>query len=339
MNLLEECKGAGRIGISGHIRPDGDCIGSCMGLYLYLKKELPQTQIRVFLEKPAEIYRCLSGIEDVDSTYGEQKKFDVFFALDAAADRLGEAQAYFEAAGKRINIDHHISNARGCGDVNYVDPQASSTSELVYRLTAGRPLDGEIAKALYLGMVHDTGCFQYSCTGPETLRAAAELISYGFDFSRLIEETFYEKTYLQTQILGRALLESIRFMDGRCVVSVLSRKTLDFYGVGPQDLEGIVSQLRSIKGVECAIFLYETRGQEYKVSLRSTQKVDVAAIASYFGGGGHARAAGCTMLGTAYDVINNLSLHIERQLDGEEKPKTGSALAGGDDEERRAECI
>ena len=235
MNLLEECRGAKRIGISGHIRPDGDCIGACMGLYLYLKKEIPQADVQVFLEKPADIYGCISGIGDVDSAYGEQEPFDVFFALDTSDDRLGEAQPYFEKAGKRINIDHHISNAGGCGEKNFVDPHASSTSELIYRLIGKEGTDREIAEALYMGMAHDTGCFQYSCTSPDTLRAAAELISYGFDFSRLIQETFYEKTYLQTQILGRALLESIRFMDGRCVVSVLSRKTLDFYGAGPQD--------------------------------------------------------------------------------------------------------
>ena len=323
MNLLEECRGAKRIGISGHVRPDGDCIGACMGLYLYLKKELAQAQIQVFLEKPAAIYGCISRIGDVDSAYGEQEKFDVFFALDTVADRLGEAQPYFEKAGKRINIDHHVSNANGCGDVNFVDPHASSTSELIYRLVGKEGLDREIAQALYMGMAHDTGCFQYSCTSPDTLRAAADLISFGFDFSRLIQETFFEKTYLQAQILGRALLESIRFMDGRCVVSVLSRKILDFYGAGPQDLEGIVRQLRGITGVECAIFMYETRVQEYKVSLRSSEKVDVAAIASYFGGGGHVRAAGCTMLGTAYDVINNLSLHIERQLDATDEAKDG----------------
>ena len=323
MNLLEECRGAKRIGISGHVRPDGDCIGACMGLYLYLKKELAQAQIQVFLEKPAAIYGCISRIGDGDSAYGEQEKFDVFFALDTVADRLGEAQPYFEKAGKRINIDHHVSNVNGCGDVNFVDPHASSTSELIYRLVGKEGLDREIAQALYMGMAHDTGCFQYSCTSPDTLRAAADLISFGFDFSRLIQETFFEKTYLQAQILGRALLESIRFMDGRCVVSVLSRKILDFYGAGPQDLEGIVSQLRGITGVECAIFMYETRVQEYKVSLRSSEKVDVAAIASYFGGGGHVRAAGCTMLGTAYDVINNLSLHIERQLDATDEAKDG----------------
>lgn len=317
MNLLEECGRAERIGISGHVRPDGDCIGACMGLYLYLTREMPQADIRVFLEKPAAAFNCLDRIDEVDSTFGRQEDFDVFFALDGSPDRLGGAEDYFRKAGKKINIDHHISNAEGGGDVNYVDPEASSTSELIYRLLAGKKLDAQIAQALYLGIVHDTGVFRYSNTSPETLRAAADLITYGFDFNRLIEETFYEKTYLQTQILGRALLESILFMHGRCVVSVIDRKTMEFYGVTPQDLDGVVSQLREIAGVECAIFLYETGVLEYKVSMRSKNRVDVAKIAALFGGGGHRRAAGCSMNGTSHDVINNLSLHIERQLDQE----------------------
>ena len=114
--------------------------------------------------------------------------------------------------------------------------------------------------------------------------------------------------------MGRALLESIRFMDGKCVVSVLDKKTMDFYEATSQVLGGIVSQLRSIKGVECAIFMYETGVLEYKVSLRSGGRINVSKIASYFGGGGHVRAAGCTMNGTSHDVINNLSLHIEKQF-------------------------
>ncbi len=315
-DLLKECSGAARIGISGHIRPDGDCVGSCMGLYLYLKRELPQAQVCVFLEKPAQIFSCLKGVEEIQSDFGPQERFDVYLALDTNPERLGGAQEYYGKAGKRINIDHHISNKDGGGDLNYIDPAASSTSELVYRLIGEKGLDGDIAQALYLGIVHDTGVFQYSNTSPETHRAAAVLQSFGFDFSRLIQETFYEKTYLQTQILGRALLESVRFLDGKCVVSVISRKTMDFYGASSQDLEGIVGQLRNIADVECAIFLYETDQHEYKVSLRSGGLVDVAAVASYFGGGGHVRAAGCTMKGTSHDVINNLSLHIEKQLLG-----------------------
>ena len=103
-------------------------------------------------------------------------------------------------------------------------------------------------------------------------------------------------------------------MDGRCIFSSIDLKTMEFYKVVPKDLDGIVSQLRITKGVECAIFLYQTNTLEYKVSLRSNGKVDVAAIASYFGGGGHVRAAGCTMQGTVHDCVNNLSEQIEKQL-------------------------
>ncbi len=227
---------------------------------------------------------------------------------------MGEAEKYFDRAKKKINIDHHISN-KGCGDVNYIVPEASSTSELIYNGIADKTmLDEEIAKALYIGIIHDTGVFQYSNTSPATLTAAADLISYGFDFPRLIDETFYEKTYVQNQILGRALLESFLFMDGKCVVSMIDRKTMKFYRAEPQDLNGIVNQLRNTKGVECAIFMYQTNTLEYKVSLRSNGKVDVAKVACFFGGGGHVRAAGVTMQGTFYDIVNNLSAQIAVQL-------------------------
>ena len=146
------------------------------------------------------------------------------------------------------------------------------------------------------------------------MKTAAELIAYGFDFPKLIDETFYEKTYVQNQIMGRALLESIMFMDGRCVVSMVDQKTMWFYQADSHDLEGIVSQLRNIKGVECAIFMYQVGTQEYKVSLRSNGKVNVAEIATFFGGGGHVRAAGATMQGTFHDIVNNLSAQIARQI-------------------------
>lgn len=321
MNIYEEVKGALTIGIGGHIRPDGDCVGAALGLYLYLSKVCPGSVVQVFLEKPADVFSCISGIDQIRTDFAtDVEQFDVFIALDTSKDRLGKAQDHFEKAKKRINIDHHISNS-GCGDVNYIMPGASSTSELIYNVIEDKSkLDAEIAKALYIGIVHDTGVFQYSNTSPETLKTAAELVSYGFDFSRLIEETFYEKTYVQTQILGRALLESILFMDGKCVVSMLDKKTMKFYQAESYDLEGIVSQLRTIKGVECAIFMYQLDTLEYKVSLRSGGKVNVAKVAAFFGGGGHERAAGVTMQGTFHDVVNNLSAHIDAQLKGIDKP-------------------
>ena len=316
MNIYEEVKDAKTIGISGHIRPDGDCVGSCMGLYLYLKKVCPGARIQVMIEKPADIFSCISGVEEISSDFRPvTESFDVYIALDSEKSRIGEAERFFEQAKKRINIDHHISNAAGSGDVNYVVPQASSTSELVYDVIEDKSaMDVDIAKALYIGIIHDTGVFQYSNTSPKTMKVAADLISYGFDFSELIDKTFCEKTYVQNQILGRALLESFLFMDGRCIVSMIDKKTMAFYNADSHDLEGIVSQLRSTKGVECAIFLYQTDTLEYKVSLRSNGGVDVARVAAFFGGGGHVRAAGVTMQGTFYDIVNNLSLQIEKQL-------------------------
>lgn len=316
--LAEEIKGAKTIGISGHIRPDGDCVGSCMALYLYLKKcVMPDTEVCIYLEQPSDIFKTIQGIEEIQTEAGE-KEYDVFFALDCESSRLGFAEPLFLAAKKKINIDHHISN-KGCGNVNYVDAAVGSTSELIYDLLDKELLDAEIAKAVYIGMIHDTGVFQYSNTSPKTLRIAADLLEYGFDFSALIEKTFYEKTYLQNQIMGRALLESFLFLNGKCVVSAVDKKLMDFYNVTPKDLDGIVNQLRNCKGVECAVFMYQTGVLEYKVSMRSTDKVDVAKIATFFGGGGHKKAAGCTMSGTFHDVINNLSLHIEKQLNEEKQ--------------------
>ena len=315
MNILKEVKGAKTIGISGHIRPDGDCIGSTMGLYLYLLKACPEADIQVFIEKPADIFGCISRVDEIHTDFEtDVDTFDVFIVLDASGDRIGDARKYFDGAVKKINIDHHISN-KGCGDVNYIVPDASSACELVYDVIEDKSLvDVEIAKALYIGMVHDTGVFQYSNTSPKTLRTAAELISFGFDFSKLIDETFYEKTYVQNQILGRALLESIMFMDGRCIVSMVDKKTMNFYHVVPHDLDGIVNQLRYTKGVDCAIFMYQLDTLEYKVSLRSNGGVDVAKVAAYFGGGGHIKAAGVTMKGTFHDIVNNLSTQIAEQI-------------------------
>ena len=237
----------------------------------------------------------------------------MFIVLDCNSERLGRALEIFERAKTKINIDHHVSN-NGCGDVNIIVPDASSTCEVVYELMDAGKIDEEIAKTLYIGMIHDTGVFKYSNTSPKTLRIAAELIAYGFDFTQIIDETFYEKTYEQTLVCGKAVSESVRFMDGRCIFSVVDKEMMELYGVGPKDLDGVINQLRIVKGVECAIFMYQTGNMEYKVSMRSNGLVNVSDIASFFGGGGHVRAAGCTMRGTVHDVINNLSAQIALQI-------------------------
>lgn len=313
MKKINDLAGAKSIAVSGHVRPDGDCVCSVMALYHYLKKELPEARIDVYLEEPPAVFQILEEIEVIKSEFNTDESYDVFFALDCNEERLGDAQPIFARARRRINIDHHISNA-GCGDEWVVEPERSSTAELLYELMEPSLVDEQIAKAVYLGIAHDTGVFRFSNTSPRTMEIASELLKFGFDFSSLIEMTYYEKTYLQTQIMGRAILESVRFMENRCIVSMVSRRMMEFYQVGPKDLDGIVNQLQGVSGVDCSIFMYEVGTLEYKVSMRSNGMVDVSKVAVKFGGGGHVRAAGCTMNGTYHDNINNLSREIASQL-------------------------
>lgn len=308
-----------RVALGGHVRPDGDCVGSCLGLYMYLKEQYPEIETDVYLENVPEAFSIISCTDEVKTQISGEESYDLFICLDCGdLERLGFAEKLFSGAKETLCIDHHISNGE-FADVNYIVPDASSTSELVYRLLDSSRISRRTAEALYMGIAHDTGVFQYSCTSPETMEIAADLMRKGINGSEIIDKTYYEKTYIQNQILGRALLESMLILDKRCIVSVVRQKEMKFFHAVPADLEGIVSQLRLTKGVEVAMFLHETAPQQFKVSLRSKGGVDVSRIARYFGGGGHVRAAGVTMKGSSYDVINNITGQILLQLDRQEK--------------------
>lgn len=314
-NLNAELQGVNTVAIAGHVRPDGDCVGSCIGLKLYLKKYFSQIKTTVYLEDFSESFRFLKGTEEIVHECTGEEVYDVFFALDCGDKaRLGNAAKYFDTAKKTICIDHHISN-QAFAQINYIEPEASSTSELVYLLMEEDKVTKEMAEAIYMGIVHDTGVFQYSCTSSRTMNVAGKLMDTGIDFNKIVDDTYYVKSYVQNQILGRALLESITMLDGKIIFSAIRQKDLKFYGVGTKDLDGIVQQLRNTRGVEAAIFLYETGPQEFKVSMRSNGKIDVSRIACFFGGGGHVRAAGCNMQGSVYDVVNNIVEHMHKQLE------------------------
>ncbi len=314
INLTEELKGVRTVAIAGHIRPDGDAIGSCLGLFWYIKENMPEISAVVYLENVPENFSGISGFEEISSDYSADLCFDLMFCLDCSdEERLGPALKYKESAKRSLCVDHHISNA-GFADENYIVPTASSTSELIFTLLDEDKIPFHAAEALYMGIAHDTGVFRHSSTSPETMEIAAKLMRQGINFNKIINTTYFNKSYHQLQILGRALLESIRLLDGKIIFSVVRAKDMDFYGVTSSDLDGIVETLMGTTGVEAAIFLYETKFQEYKVSMRSGEKIDVSMIASYFGGGGHVRAAGCTMQGNFRDVVNNITEHMEKQL-------------------------
>ncbi|MCR4705541.1 MAG: DHH family phosphoesterase [Lachnospiraceae bacterium] len=314
-DLMKELDGASRIGIGGHVHPDGDCVGSVLGLYNYLIKNMPvDTVIDAYMERPSDVFDTVAGIGEIHETADEAcDPYDVFFCLDCDHTRLGHAAPLFANAKKKINVDHHISN-KGSGDVNYIDATAGSASELVFDLLDLQKMDENCAKALYIGIIHDTGVLQYSNTSPKTLRAVADLIGFGFDFSTLIEETFYQKSYAQTRVCGKAMFESVLLLDGKVAYTIVTRKTMEEYGLTAKDMDGIVNQIRNIKGVQCAVFLYEMSDTEFKVSMRSTDAVNAADIAVFFGGGGHKKAAGVTMEGSTDEIISRITERIAIQL-------------------------
>lgn len=312
MNIIEEIGQAKNIGITGHVRPDGDCAGSTLALYNYIKKNMQDVCVSVYLEKPGVEFSFLSGFDEI-ITEPDDKQFDVFIVLDCGSmDRIEPFKDCFTNASKTICIDHHVSNNE-FADVNLVIPDASSACEVLYGTFDEDKIDKSVAECIYTGIIHDTGVFKYSSTSSKTMEIAGKMMDFGIDYPSIIDNSFYKKTYIQNQIIGRALLESVLFFDGKCIFSSVSNEIMDFYGVSGKDLGGVIEQLRLTEGVEVAIFLYQTGDKEYKVSMRSKKVIDVNKIAVKFGGGGHVRAAGCTVNGDVHSIINRIGEMIEEQ--------------------------
>lgn len=312
MILSDILKDVKSVGITGHIRPDGDCTGSVLALYNYILENMPEIDVDLYLEQPGSEFYYLKNIDKIKNT-PEDKKYDVFFVLDCSSlDRIEPFISCFNNASKTVCIDHHVSNT-GFTDLSKIEPQASSACEVLYGTMDADKISRNVAECIYTGIIHDTGVFKYSCTSKKTMEIAGEMMEKGIDYSDIIDNTFYKKTYVQNQILGRALLESVLFYDGKCIFTTVTMDEMGFYGVTGRELGGIVEQLRLTDGVEVAIFLYQTGEEEYKVSLRSKKKIDVAAIATQFGGGGHVRAAGYTAKGSVYQIINSIGELIEKQ--------------------------
>ncbi|MBQ6544250.1 MAG: bifunctional oligoribonuclease/PAP phosphatase NrnA [Lachnospiraceae bacterium] len=291
--ISEVIGNAGCIAVAGHLHPDGDCAGSVLALSAYLKKEFPGIPVDTYLEEMPSCFDYLPGMEGIKSE-DDGGSPDLLFLLDTSApDRVGAAPGILARAKRVVLIDHHISNP-GFGDLNVIEPDKSSASEVLYTLLDPEKIDLPCAAALYTGIVHDSGIFRYSCTGPETLRIAADLISRGVPFTRIIEKTFEERSYTETRILGEALRTARLFAGGRAVISSVTRETMLHFGAEKRDVDGVVAELRKTAGCEAAVFLYPA-DTGYKASLRSRSFLDVSKVAALFGGGGHIRAAGCSM--------------------------------------------
>ncbi len=305
---------ADTIAIAGHVRPDGDCVGSCLATYNYIKTYYPHAKVDLYLEPIPNIFKFMKRSEEIQSEWPDDRSYELFIAQDCGdTSRLGNAAKYFETAAHTICVDHHVSN-QSFAEHNYIFPDASSTSELIFELLPYERIDREIAECIYTGIIHDTGVFQYSSTSRRTMEIAGKLMEKGIDFSRIVDETFFTKTYNQNQIMGLALVKSKLHLNGACISSVITKEEMKEYDVLPKHLDGIVSQLRVTKDVEAAIFLYELLDGEFKISTRSKNLVDLSQIAVKYGGGGHKRAAGFSMKGEPEQIVRTIVADIAAQL-------------------------
>lgn len=295
VNRLVQTQGG--ILIACHRTPDGDTLGAGLAIFLWLKGL--GKQVRLYCSDPVPgAYRFLPGADEVTAEWGGP--YHVIVAVDCASvDRINsDAQALLSAALYVINIDHHATNPF-YGSLNYVVARAGSTCELVAEMLfkSGQTVTKKIADCLYTGIATDTGQFAFDYTRPESLRMAALLMERGAAFEEICSRVFRQRTLSKTKVLAVALASLRLCGDGKIAVLSVPQSALRSAGATPDECENIVNYAVEIEGVEVGILLRETQNAEWKVSLRSSGAVNVAVIAASFGGGGHTKAAGCTLQG------------------------------------------
>lgn len=311
-DFIKEIEAANTIAITGHIRPDGDCVGSTIGLYNYIVSNYDKT-VQVYLEEFSKDFMFLNGAALVRHET-DDIVYDLCITVDCGdAERQGEFIKYHNEAKRTMCIDHHISN-QGFGDVCYVDVAACSSAEALFKLMNQDLINSFAAEALYMGIVHDTGVFKHSNTTRSAMTVAGWLIEKGARPHFVIDETFYKKTFVQNKLLGLALSKARLYAGGSVINCVLTLDDFDSIGASSMDTDGIVDQLRITEGVEVAFFMYQLSKDEYKISLRSNNIVDVSKIACSHGGGGHVRAAGFSMTGEPATIVDAVVEDISNQL-------------------------
>lgn len=276
-----------------HVNPDGDAIGSLMGMFLGLvgagKRAWP-----LIRDDVPDLYDFMPGLRQViQSPESMDARPDWIIAVDCAErSRIAGDIERFDDRARLINIDHHPTNPQ-YGDFNLVIPEAASSAEIVFDLLKGLgPVSPDAAMCLYTGLITDTGGFKFSGVKAETMRVAAEMMDTGFDPYEVATNVF-ERHPLGRLDLERLMLERAEILfDGAVIMSTLYAKDFDELGLKRSDAENLIDVLRAFRGVEVAALVVESDDGKSKGSLRSKKYVDVAAIAKSMGGGGHYRAAG-----------------------------------------------
>ena len=298
------------VAIACHVNPDADALGSMLGLSNHLRGMGKET-VCSFGNDPFEAPRWaaeLPGVEALVPPGGFPKEPSVTVTCDCASlDRLGSLAGAAVRSKTLIWIDHHVTN-EGLGSVAIIDPSASSTSELVWRLLQhlGGEVSLETATCLYAGLVTDTGRFQYEAVRPETLRLAAELREFPFEHTRLVQALYEDSGLMDLQLLAVALRRIRLEEDADLVWTYLTQGDLRDAGVDGGGANDLIDVVRTAREADVAAVIKQQRDGRFKVSLRSRGDHDVAAVAARFGGGGHRLASGFTSSKGLAETVDGL---------------------------------
>lgn len=283
--------------IGSHVEPDGDNIGSTLALAMAIKKLKRKGNVKVV--KTDDIprdYHFLPNINLIEEQDINQT-VDLFISLDSSdMNRLGVGKDFARKAKKVINIDHHITNDN-FGDINIVSPLSGATGEIVYEFINNMKvdIDKEIATCIYTAISTDTGSFMYSNTTHKTHLIVAELLKMEIDINSINVNLYQSRSMDRTKLFINSLNNLETFLDEQIGVVTITQEMLKLNNAKMEDTEGIISFIRGIDSIEVACLLKEINDGETKVSLRSKTQIDVSKIANKFHGGGHIRAAGCTI--------------------------------------------
>lgn len=293
--IAEKIRKANHIVITSHQSPDGDCLGSILALGLSLKKLGKQVDMIIDDDLPPYL-QYLPRIEEITRPK-EDQSYDLMIVVDLGdLKRMGKSSLSFHQSNFTICIDHHRTNEHFC-KLNYVEVETSSTCEILaeFLMDFDFPMDSEIASCLYTGIITDSNRFLYENAGAKCLRIAAKLLDKGADAKTIYYHEYSCRNPKFLALLGEVIDHSISLQDGKVLLAGVSQEEMKKHGILYSEVEGLVGELRDLKGIEVAVMVKEQEENIQKISFRSKRYFDVSQLAESFGGGGHKKAAGASM--------------------------------------------
>lgn len=314
--IIEQIRASKTFCVVGHVRPDGDCIGSQLAISLALKNE--GKKVTCWNEDAVPDKLAFLDSEKMFQKPKRGMEFDCVIATDCASfERLGKCGGAIENRKLLINIDHHQSNTR-YGDINWISAREASTGELIYKLlkAASWPITANIADCLFTAVSTDTGSFQYATTKPMTYHTAGELVKRGANLAKICDEVYQSYPMSRVKLL-KHLYNKFRLTHGDQIAYLwLKKKDFSRTGADTSESEGLIDHIRDIQPVEIACVFEEIEPEITRISLRSkNEKVNVSQIAALFGGGGHRAAAGARITGSPLSVQRQVIGAIKQALD------------------------